>query len=168
MKRPGKDKYFDKSTPTKIDVARDKLYKINDPVQLSKIFFPNNDAKQKRAAFLAIIFEIRNSSYQKARPYKLNKIPKKYDINKSSFFKARSKMQRIGLIAKSAGYWKFSDGFTNAIQILIERLTSIRHPASSLSEDGLEGIYIETAKVESIYQQLRKKPENDYQYMSKM
>ena len=45
----------------KIEINKDKIYRISDPVQLAEIFFPSKNAHQRRAAFLAILFEIKNS-----------------------------------------------------------------------------------------------------------
>jgi len=150
-------RYKNDKNSAKIEASRSRLEKVSDPTQLSKIFFPMKSAKQKRAAFLAIIYEIRNSSLQKAWPNKLNKIPKKYNINKTCYFEARAKMHRIGLIAKYTGYWTFSDRFENAWKKFITKLESLRYPAENRFERGNELIFIENAKREDIYEQIRKK-----------
>lgn len=141
----------------KIESSRSRLYKVSDPVQLAKIFFPMKSAKQKRASFLAIMYEIRNASLQKARPSKLNKIPKKYDLNETCYFEARAKMQRMGLIAKYTGYWTFSNRFENAWIDFFKKLEAIRYPAADSTERGNEFIFIENAKIENINKQVRKK-----------
>lgn len=150
-------RYKNDKNSSKIEASRSRLEKVSDPVQLSKIFFPMRSAKQKRAAFLAIIYEIRNSSLQKARPNKLNKIPKKYGINKTCYFEARAKMHRIGLVAKYTGYWTFSDRFKSAWEKFIIKIEALRYPASDSIERGNELVFIENAKREDIYQQSWKK-----------
>lgn len=154
-----KQKYKITEGSSTIDASIDRIHKAFDPVQLSKIFFPSNDAKQKRASFLAIMFEIRNAKKQKKKD--LNHIPKKYGINESSFFKARAKMTRLGLISRSRGYWIFSIRFKNAFEVLIGKIESLRYPAASVEEEGLEMIYVESAKTENIYRQIRKVQEKE-------
>jgi hypothetical protein len=148
-----------KSLSTKINADNKKIYKVSDPVELSRLFFPNNNAKHKRAAFLAIMYEIRNSSYKKARPTKLNKIPKKYEINKASYYKARAKMAKLGIISKASGYWKFIDGFRNAMSHLIKELDALKYPAETLLEEATEYANVQTAKEDELYLDEKKKNE---------
>ena len=156
-----KTEYKEKVISTTIESARDTLYKVRDPVRLSKIFFPKNSAKHRRAAFLAIIYEIRNSSYRKATPSKLNMIPKKYKINRHSYSRARAKMKRIGLILQNRGYWVFSDRFFRAWEYLFKYIKAIRDPATDILEESGEMIDIESAKHEDVFKQLRKKERNE-------
>ena len=40
----------------KIEVNKDRIYRISDPTQLAEVFYPARNASQRRAAFLAIFF----------------------------------------------------------------------------------------------------------------
>lgn len=146
-----------KGLSTKINADTKKIYKAQDPTHLAKLIFPDNSAKHKRAAFLAIMYEIRNSSYKKARPTKLNKIPKKYEINKASYYKARAKMAKLGIISKSSGYWKFIDGFANALKYLVTQLDALKFPAETDLEETQEYANVQTAKEDELYVDEKKK-----------
>jgi len=93
----------------KIEINKDKIYRISDPIQLAEIFFPSKNAHQRRAAFLAILFEIKNSPNQRLNT--TDSIAKKYSLSQSALTKVRTKMTRIGLIRKREGYWIFFNGF---------------------------------------------------------
>ena len=53
--------------PAKIEAAKYRIYKIDDIVKLSKIFFPQNAAFKKRASFVAIFIELRKAKDKKAQ-----------------------------------------------------------------------------------------------------
>ena len=150
-----KEYKVDKQT-VKIEANYDRIAAVSDPVQLSKIFFPQKGAYQERASFLAIMYEIRNSRLQKAWPEKINKIPKKYGIDRRSFDKCRAKLKKIGLISKYSGCWGFSDNFKKSMVKLIGEIEALRYPPPDNLEKGNELIFIESAKGEPIYQQIRK------------
>jgi hypothetical protein len=128
----------------KIEVNKDKIYRISDPVQLAEIFFPSKNAKQRRAAFLAILFEIKNSCNQRLGT--TDHIAKKYSLSHSALTKARSKMTRIGLIRKREGYWIFSTAFLKAIECLGHKLKSNQAPAQNLDQMDRERLFVEIAK----------------------
>jgi hypothetical protein len=151
-----KEYNIDKQT-VKIEANHSRIAAVSDPVQLSKIFFPQKGAYQERAAFLAIMYEIRNSRLQKAWPEKINRIPKKWGIDRRSFDKCRAKLNKIGLISKSSGYWRFSDRFKKSMDALIMHVESLRYPSTDNIENGNELIFIESAKGEPIYRQIRKR-----------
>ena len=52
----------------KIIANKDKIYRISDPIQLAEIFYPAKNAGHRRAAFLAIFFEIKNAKDQRLVP----------------------------------------------------------------------------------------------------
>ena len=72
-------------------------------------------------------------------------------------------MVRFGLIKRYGGYWSFSDSFEGAWLHFIEKVKALRYPASSVSEEGMERIYIEAAKVENVMYQLRKVGEKNHE-----
>ena len=146
-----------KQSYVRIDVNKDHIYHITDPVQLSKIFFPNEKANHRRASFLAIFFALRNASYQKLSSEDLNRLHIKHNINRTTFIKARKAMRKAGLIAYSVGWWKFSDGFKHSMNRLTEWIEAVRIPLDPAYRDQMEYIQIETAKVEKIYQQMRRR-----------
>ena len=140
----------------KIEANYDRIAAVSDPVQLSKIIFPQKGAFQERASFLSIMREIRNSRLQRAWPERINKIPKKYNIDRRSFAKCRAKLKKMGIIAQYSGCWGFSDKFKKSMESLINHIESLRYPPSDNMEKGNELIFIESAKGEPIYQQIRK------------
>ena len=123
---------------------KDKIYRISDPVQLSEIFFPSKNAHQRRAAFLAILFEIKNSPYQRLSTTDF--IAKRYGISQSALTKARTKMTRIGLIRKREGYWIFSTTFLKTFEGLCERIKAYQTPAQDRDQIDREGLFVEIAK----------------------
>ena len=108
----------------KIEVNPGRIYRITDPLQLAYVIFPHKDAKQLRAAFLAIFFTIRNDTHQKTESTGL--LSAKFEIPISTICKARSKMSRIGLIKKQDGYWQFSNRFFTALEKLIDVIDGYR------------------------------------------
>jgi hypothetical protein len=150
---PRKDKYKETSS-ARIEASRGRIYKAYDPVEIAKIFFPQKDSFQKRASFVAIIFELRKAPNQKLPT--LNHIPDDYGIRQSSFSKARSKMTRIGLIKRTSGYWGFSSRFESSMKTLINNLARIQ-AVPNTHDKGMEDSFMESAKTEPVFRQLRKK-----------
>ena len=128
----------------KIEVNKDKIYRISDPVQLSEIFFPSKNAHQRRAAFLAILFEIKNSPNQRLNT--TDHIAKKYSLSQSALTKARTKMARIGLIRKREGYWIFSTVFLKTIESLGQKLKVNQAPAQNQDQIDREQLFVEIAR----------------------
>ena len=153
-KRFEKIEYKERAMSARIEVSRDRLYRSTDPVEISKIFFPQKNSFAKRASFVAIMFELRKAKNQHLED--LNHIPKKYDINETSFIKARQIMVRIGLIKKTSGQWHFSTRFEKAMERLIQNIDVLM---AVPTQDDLykEGVFIESAKREPVYYKLRKK-----------
>jgi hypothetical protein len=129
----------------KIIANYNKLYKIDDPEQLAWIFFPAKNAKNRRAAFIAIFFELRNSRHQRLDSFDF--IAEKYGLSTSAVWKARTKMTRIGLIRKRGGQWHFSTVFSNALEKLIEHLEAYQTPVPQEDRNKVF-IYVEVAKGE--------------------
>jgi len=129
---------------TKIEINKDKVYRISDPIQLAEIFFPAKNAYHKRAAFLAIFFEIKNTKDQKLDT--TDHIAKKYSLGQSSVTKARTKMTRIGLIRKRNGYWIYSSVFEKTLKILLSKIETYQIPSQTKQEEDRERFFIEMAK----------------------
>ena len=128
----------------KIEINKDKIYRISDPVQLAEIFFPSKNAHQRRAAFLAILFEIKNSPNQRLDT--TDHIAKKYALSQSALTKARTKMTRIGLIRKRGGYWIFSTVFARTLENLVKKIEAHQAPAQTKDERDREKFFVEMAK----------------------
>ena len=139
MKRPAKE-----PISTKIEINKDKIYRISDPIQLAEIFFPAKNAHHKRAAFLAIFFEIKNSKDQKLDT--TDHLAVKYDLGQSSITKARAKMVRIGLIRKRDGYWIYSSVFGKTLRNLLSKIETYQIPALSDQGKDRERFFIELCK----------------------
>lgn len=131
-------------TSTKIEINKDRIYRISDPIQLAEIFFPAKNANQKRAAFLAIFFEIKNAKDQKLDT--TDHIANKYGLSQSSITKARTKMSRIGLIRKRDGYWIFSSVFFKSFENLTQKIRSYQMPVQKIDEAEREKLFVEMAK----------------------
>ena len=129
---------------TKIEANKDKIYRISDPIQLAEIFFPAKNAYQKRAAFLAIFFEIKNGRDQKLET--TDHIANTYELSPSSVTKARSKMSRLGLIRKREGCWIFSTVFTRTLNILAEKVQTYKSPTHTGEERERELLFVQIAK----------------------
>ena len=128
----------------KIEINKDKIYRISDPIQLAEIFFPSKNAHQRRAAFLAILFEIKNSPNQRLNT--TDSIAKKYSLSQSALTKVRTKMTRIGLIRKREGYWIFSTVFLKTIESLCEKIKAYQAPAQNRDQIDRERLFVEIAK----------------------
>lgn len=128
----------------KIEVNKDKIYRISDPIQLAEIFFPSKNANQRRAAFLAIFFEIKNAPQQ--RLYTTDHIAKVYKISQPVITKVRTKMTRIGLIRKREDYWIFSATFANTLEGLCKRINAYQTPAQNRGQLEREQLFVEIAK----------------------
>jgi len=129
---------------SKIEITKDKIYRISDPIQLAEVFFPSRNAHQRRAAFLAILFEIKNAPEQ--RLVTTDSIAKKYGLSQSALTKARSKMVRIGLIRKRDGYWIFSTTFFKTLENLCEKIKAYQMPAQNRAQAEREQVFVEIAK----------------------
>ena len=139
MKRQAKTVVSDK-----IEVNKDKIYRISDPIQLAEIFFPAKNACNRRAAFLAIFFEIKNADNQRVES--TDYIAGKYDLSQSSIIKARVKMSRIGLIRKRDGFWIFSTVFGKSLENLAGKIEVYKEPANTIDERNRERMFVELAK----------------------
>jgi len=142
MQRPAytrKSKVLDK-----IIANKDKIYRISDPIQLSEIFYPARNAKQRRSAFLAIFFEIKNTKDQRLET--TDHISDKYGLSQSSVNKARTKMSRVGLIRKREGCWIFSTVFARSLENLTKKIKVYQAPAQSKEEKDRERMYVDMAK----------------------
>lgn len=129
---------------TKIEINKDKVYRISDPIQLAEIFFPAKNACLKRAAFLAIFFEIKNARNQ--RLVTTDHIANEFNLSQSSLTKARTKMSRIGLIRKREGYWIFSTSFFKTLEGLCEKVKAHQAPAQNREQVERERLFVEIAK----------------------
>jgi len=128
----------------KIETNKDKIYRISDPIQLAEVFFPSKNAHQKRAAFLAILFEIKNSPNQRLDT--TDHIATKYGLSHSALTKTRTKMTRIGLIRKREGYWIFSTTFFKTLEGLCEKVKAYQAPAQNRNQIDRERLFVEIAK----------------------
>ena len=128
----------------KIEVNKDKIYRFSDPIQLAEVFFPSKNANKRRAAFLAIFFEIKNSPYQRLDT--TDHIGTEYGISQSAVTKARAKMNRIGLIRKRGGYWIFSTGFAKSLGNVVKKIEAHQAPAQTKDERDREKLFVEMAK----------------------
>ena len=128
----------------KIELNKDKIYRISDPIQLAEIFFPSKNASQRRAAFLAIFFEIKNAPNQRLDT--TNHIGKEYGISQSAITKARAKMNRIGLVRKRDGYWIFSTVFEKSLENVVKKIEAHQAPAQTKDERDREKLFVEIAK----------------------
>ena len=128
----------------KIEVNKDKIYRISDPIQLAEIFFPSKNANQRRAAFLAIFFEIKNAPHQRLNT--TDHIGKEYGISQSAITKARAKMNRIGLVRKRDGYWIFSTILAKTLENMVKKIEAHQAPAQTKDEKDREKLFVEIAK----------------------
>ena len=128
----------------KIEVNKDRIYRISDPIQLAEVFYPAKNAHQRRAAFLAIFFEIKNAEGQKLDS--TDHIAGEYGLSQSSVTKARTKMSRLGLIRRREGWWIFSTVFLNVLNKLKEKISEYQYPSKRGEQQELERMYIEVAK----------------------
>jgi hypothetical protein len=131
----------------KIEVNRHKIYRITDPIQLSYILYPQKTANLKRAAFLAIFFELKNASKQRLES--TDCIAGKYSLTQSCITKVRAKMVRIGLVRKQDYYWIFSSVFRNTLEKLLDVIEHYKAPIGSTSQEDMEMMYVEMAKGEN-------------------
>ena len=128
----------------KIEVNKDKIYRISDPIQLAEIFYPAKNAHQRRAAFLAIFFEIKNARNQ--RLDSTDYISEEYKLSQSTVNKARTKMSRLGLIRKREGYWIFSTVFVRSLENLIKKIDAYQTSVQTKDELERERMFVEMAK----------------------
>ena len=137
-RKPKKTKYSDK-----IEVNVNKVYAISDILQLASIFFPAKNATNKRAAFIAIWNEIKNSG---EKHISFDSVQEKYGLSASAVTKTAKKMQRIGLIHPARNGWGFSSRFKNTLMMLLEKLELYKVPADNAMQRRGEMIYVEIAK----------------------
>ena len=145
-RRAQKKRLISKQKPghsDKIEVNPSYMYRITDPIQLSFIIFPHKDAKQLRAAFIAIFFTIRNDPHQKIGS--TDWLARKFDLPLSAICKARSKMSRIGLIRKKNGYWQYSNLFFTAIERFLDTIEGYMGQVSSVQKEAVFQ-FVEIAK----------------------
>jgi hypothetical protein len=136
--------YKKKGQSDKIEINRYKIYRTNDPIQFAHLFYPAKNANHRRAAFLAIYFEIKNA--EDRRLESTDHIAAKYDLSPSTVIKARAKMARLGLIAKMKYGWQFCSVFKNTMERLIEVVDCFKAPVERKSQLESEKMYIEMAK----------------------
>ena len=142
----------------KIAIDRYKIYRVTDPIQFAYLFFPAKNATHSRAAFLAIFFEIKNA--EKQRLPTTNHIPEKYELNKATVLKARTKMVRLGLITKQRYGWVFCSVFRNTLEKLIDLIETFKAPIERVSQLEGERMHIDMAKYD--YAKEQKKHEDDF------
>jgi len=130
----------------KIAIDRYKIYRVTDPIQFAYLFFPAKNATHSRAAFLAIYFEIKNA--EKQRLPTTGHIPEKFDLNKATVLKARTKMVRLGLITKQRYGWVFCSVFKNTLEKLLELIETHKSPIDRVDQLKGEKMYVEMAKGE--------------------
>jgi len=130
-------------TSDRIDLNRDRIYRISDPIQVAQVFYPAKNAHQRRAAFLAILVEIKNSKEQ--RLDSTNHIPGKYGLPASIISKVRAKMTRIGLIRKYQEAWILSSTFFSTLEALAEKVRMYMTPAQNREEREREEAFVEIA-----------------------
>ncbi len=159
MKRP---EYTKKTHSDKIEVNRYKMYRITDPLQFAYLFYPAKNATHRRAAFMAIFFEIKNAPKQRLES--LDHIPDKYDLSTSTVLKARTKMVRIGLIRKCGYWWSFSSVFKNTLEKLIELTEQFKAPVERVTQLKGEAMYVEMAKGE--LRKSNQEPEDEFTFGS--
>lgn len=143
MKKP---EYKKKTQSDKIEVNRYKMYRITDPLQFAYLFYPNKNASHRRAAFLAIYFEIKNAPKQRIES--TDYIAEQYGLHPSTVIKARAKMVRLGLIVKQAYGWQFCSVFKNTLEKLIKLVDKFKSPIERPSQRNGERMYVEMAKGE--------------------
>jgi len=144
MRRPD---YTKKTQSDKIEVNRHKMYRVNDPLQFAYLFYPAKNAAHRRAAFLAIFFEIKNAPKQRVEHFEY--IAQKYGLSQSTVTKARVKMSRLGLIIKQNEGWQFSSVFRNTLEKLIEHVERFKAQVEKPSQIQGEYMYIDIAKSEN-------------------
>ena len=129
---------------TKIEINKDRIYRTNDLEEFARVFFPHKNAHQKRAAFMAIFCTLKNSSDKKITSTDM--IASDCGLSQSAVTKARSKMVKIGLIARRQGFWQFSSVFARSLQNLTEKLEAFKNPAENKDQLDKENMMIEIAK----------------------
>ena len=128
----------------KIDVTPDKIRRITDLQELSYIFIPQISGSMLRAAFIALIIEIKNHKDEKI--LNTNYIEEKYDIPGASICKARARMRKIGLIEYRDSYWKLSSRFIKALDNLGSKLGDLTLPTGSKMQRDKESKLIDYEK----------------------
>lgn len=147
-KRGFLSKKYRGSVSCRIDANKDKVYRANDPILIAQLVFPQKQANDRRAAFLAILREIKYSNDGKL--LSTTEIPQKYGLSASCVVKVRVKMSRLGIIVKREGFWQTSTVFRRTLGGVAEKIESLLVPAASKDERDRERDYIEMAKGERV------------------
>jgi len=134
-------------TSDRINVNKGRIYRISDPIQLAEVFYPAKNAHQRRATFLAILFEIKNARDQRLET--TVHIPEKYGLPAPIISKVRAKMTRIGLIRKYQDAWILSSTFYSTLEALAEKVRVYQTPAQNREEREREEAFIEIANGKS-------------------
>lgn len=146
QKRGYLSKKYKGSVSSRVEANKDKAYRANDPILIAQLVFPQKNAGDRRAAFLAILREIKYSIDGKL--ISTADIPDKYGLSASCVIKARVKMSRIGIIVKREGFWQASTVFRRTLGSVAEKVESLLIPAASKDERDRERDYINMAKGE--------------------
>ena len=146
---------LEKTASDKIAIDPYRIYRITDLVQFANLFFPDKRADSLRAAFLAILVELKNSRFQNLTSQEMDKIPQIHDLPHPAMCKARAKMTRLGLIkkisdGKTTVAYELSNSFTYALTRLTEHIQTFTTPALQKYQQDLESQYIQIAKNEHI------------------
>jgi hypothetical protein len=135
-----------KGPSDKIAINRYKIYRVTDILQLAYIFYPAKNATHRRAAFIAIYFEIKNAPNQRLET--TDHIADKYDLHPATIVKARTKMVRLGLITKQRYGWQFCSVFKNTLEELVRVVDRYKTPIERPSQREGEMMWVEMAKGE--------------------
>ena|GEM_PF-2704615 len=125
--------------PTRIDINKDKIYRVSDIHDFACLVFPHKNAKDLRAACILIFLGIKysleyNLTTQELEVLRKRKLP---EISQKSLWKARATMARMGLIVRTDRiFWKFSSRFTKSLTTLSEKVS--RHMAHSFDRGQRE------------------------------
>ncbi len=132
------------SIATRLDIDRSTVYRVSDSIMFACIFLSQKTAANRRAAFLAILLELKNQPGK--RLMSTDHIAAEYGLSPSCVTKTRVMMARIGIIRKREGYWQFSSVFRNTLNKILE-LVEIYTATSVDPESRIrERQYIEMAK----------------------
>ena len=132
------------SIAAKLDIDRGKVYRVNDSTMFASIFLPQKSAANRRAAFLAILFELKNQPGK--RLASTDHIAVEYGLSPSCVTKTRVMMARTGIIRKREGSWQFSSVFKNMLNKILELLEVYTAPSSDPEARKRERQFIEMAK----------------------
>ena len=137
-----------KGVSDKIEINRYRIYRVNDPIQFARLFYPGKSAPHRRAAFMAIYFEIKNAPDQ--RLDSTDRIAEKYGLHPASVNRARTKMTRLGLITKGRYGWQFCTVFKSTLERLLEVIEQFKRPIEMPSQEVGEKMWVDMAKAENL------------------